>query len=596
VPRLTGAEIVAEHLIANRVPYVFGIPGHGDACLFDALVDRKERIGARMVYHEQSAAHMADAYYRVSGQPCAVFTSIGPGACNTLIGVAQAYVDSTALLVVTGSTHTYMRGHSVLQELDRAQFSDFPNVLRPVTKQTFLPTRVDAVPFVMHRAFNKMLSGRPGPVHIDLPMDVQAEAIDVDLPLPAERQVQHPPRPDGQAVETAVKLLLAAARPVVLIGGGVITAGACREVQAIAEFVGAAILTTWMGKGAVPEDHPLYGLHPGSPGSSVANTLLAEADVVLSFGCRFTDWSFSSYHKDYNMQPGCHLIQVDIDSHEIGKNFPVAVDMVADARSAARDMLDGLKLLGRPREWQGSAYHQHIAALRADWEEQLRPAREYNGPGYTTISRALAEVRKVLPRNGIVVAGAGLVQNQTYQEFPVYEPRTHISSGGFSTMGFTVPGAIGAKLAAPDRPVVGLAGDGDFLQTMQEIGVAAMYDVPVVWIVMNNAGFSSIRNLQEGRFGKERTIVTQFRRGGEEYSADLAAVARDFGIAGERVADPAQIGPALARALASGGPALIEVMVNKQGLTSAGWWDVPIPEYLAQSHGDWQRNRSKEVL
>lgn len=596
MPRLTGAQMVAEYLVANRVPYVFGIPGHGDVCLFDALVDRKDKIQARIVYHEQSAAHMADAYYRVSGQPCAAFTSIGPGAFNTAIGVAQAFVDSTALMVITGSTHTYMRGHSVLQELDRYQFSDFVNVFRPITKQSFQPQRVDAVPFIMHRAFNKMLSGRPGPVHIDLPMDVQAEAADVSLPSPAERQAQYPPRPDGQAVEKAVKLLLGAQRPVVLIGGGVITAGAHREVQALAEFLGAAILTTWMGKGAVPEDHELYGLHPGSPGSSCANGLLAEADVVLSFGCRFTDWSFSSYHKDFNMQPGCKLIQVDIDAHEIGKNFPVAIDMVADAKSAAADILAGLQMLGKAREWQGSAWHRRIVDLRGAWYESLRPAQEFSGPGFTTISRGLAEVRKALPRNGIVVAGAGLVQNQAYQEFPVYEPRTHISSGGFSTMGFTVPGAIGAKLAAPDRPVVGLAGDGDFLQTMQEMGVAAMYDVPVVWVVMNNCGFSSIRNLQEGRFGKDRTIVTQFQRKGEDYSAQLAEVARGFGIFGERVTDAAQIAPTVQRALASGGPALVEVMVNKQGLTGAGWWDVPIPEYLTQSHQAWQENRRKEVL
>jgi len=425
---------------------------------------------------------------------------------------------------------------------------------------------------------------------------VQAEAIETELPAPFERQAQHPPRPDGQAVEKAVRLLLGAQRPVVLIGGGVITANACQEVQAIAEFVGAAILTTWMGKGAVPEDHELYGLHPGSPGSAVANTLLYEADVVLAFGCRFTDWSFSSYHSEYNMQPGCKLIQVDIDAHEIGKNFPVAVDMLADARSAARDLLDGLQLLGKPRDWYGSSYHNHIAALRAAWYEVLRPAQTYDGPGLTTISRALAEVRKVLPRDGIVVAGAGLVQNQVYQEFPVYEPRTHISSGGFSTMGFTVPGAIGARMAAPDRAVVGLAGDGDFLQTMQEIGVAAMYDIPVVWVVMNNCGFSSIRNLQEGHFGKERVIVTRFERRGEDYSANLAAVARDFGIAGERVTDPAEIGPALQRAFASGRPALVEVMVNKQGLKGAGWWDIPVPEYLTQSHARWQANRRKEVL
>lgn len=592
--RLAGAEIVAESLIANKVPYVFGIPGHGDVCLFDALVDRKDRIASVMVMHEQSAVHMADAYYRVSGQPCAAFTSIGPGACNTVIGVAQAFVDSTATLVVTGSTHTYMRGKSVLQELDRFQWSDFPNVLKPVTKQTWQVSRVDQVPYVMHRAFNKMLAGRPGPVHIDLPMDVQAEAIDLDrLPAPTERTALGRPRPDAQAVERAVQLLLRAQRPVVLIGGGVITAGAGDLVRAIAEFLGAAIMTTWMGKGAAPEDHELYALHPGSPGSDVANTLLHEADAVLSFGCRFTDWSFSSYHKEYNMQPGCQLIQVDIDSHEIGKNFPAAVEMVADAYSAARDLLDALGTSAKPREWRGNAYHRHIVELRQAWEARLAPARQYTGSP-TTISHALAEVRKVLPRDGIIVAGAGLVQNQAYQEFPVYGPRQHISSGGFSTMGFTVPGAIGAKLAAPDKAVLGLAGDGDFLQTMQELAVMAQREVGCVLVVMNNSGFSSIRNLQEGHFGKDRTIVTEFKRRGEDYSANLAAIAREFGIDGVRVTDPAQIGPVVDRAIKNGAPALVEVMVNKQGLTGAGWWDVPVPEYLP-GHQTWLQQRRLEV-
>lgn len=596
MPRLTGAEILVEYLIANGVPYVFGIPGHGDVCLFDALYDRQDRIKTVVTYHEQGAAHMADAYFRVTGQPCATFTSIGPGACNTVIGVAQAFVDSSALLVVTGSTHTYMRGHSVLQELDRYQFSDFQSVMRPITKQSYLPTRVDEVPFIMHRAFNKMLGGRPGPVHIDMPMDVQAEAAEVELPRPETRQARSRPRPDAQAVEQAVRLLLEAERPAVLIGGGVILADACEEVRAIAEFLGAALLTTWQGKGAVPEDHELYAWHPGSPGSTVGNAVLREADVVLSFGCRFTDWSFSSYHADYNLRPDAKLIQIDIDPHEIGKNFPFAVEMVADAKAAAADILDGLRTLGQPRDWRGSTWHRRIVELREAWYGQLRPAQEYNGPGYTTISRALVEIRKALPRHGIVVAGAGLVQNQVYQEFPVYEPRTHISSGGFSTMGFTVPGAIGAKLAAPDRPVIGLAGDGDFLSTMQEIGVAAMYDVPVVWVVLNNCGYSSIRNLQEATMGPGRTIATDFKRRGKDYTPNLAAVAREFGLHGVRVEDPAQIRHEVERALVLNEPAVVEVMVNKQGLTKAGWWDVPVPAYLQEQHRQWVEHRRKERL
>ncbi len=591
--RLTGAEIVLDELIAAGMPYVFGIPGHGDVALFDAALQRRGRIGTVMTIHEQGAAHMADGFYRASGRPCAVFTSVGPGACNTLTGVAQAYVDSTALLAVTGSPHTYMRGRSVLQEVDRQQWADFPSVLRPVTKQSWQVGSVEQLPFVMHRALNRMLSGRPGPVHLDLPMDVQAEAADVAPSDLARRLARSRPRPDAAATERAARLLATAARPVVIDGGGVVTAGAGATLQQVAEHVGAAILTTWMGKGAVPEDHPLYGLHPGSPGSSVGNALLHAADVVLAVGCRFTDWSFSSFHADYFLRPDAALIQVDLDPAEIGKNAPVAVDLVADAGAAAVDLLEALRAAAPPRAWRGSPYHAEIARLRDAWDGELRPAREQQGSP-TTISRALAEIRRALPRDGIVAAGAGLPQNQLYQEFPVYEPRTHISSGGFSTMGFTVPGAIGAKLAAPERAVVGIAGDGDFLNTAQELAVAAQLDLGVVYVVLNNQGFTSIRSLQEGLYGPGRAIATEFRRRGADYSPDFAALARDFGLAGTRVDDPAEIGPALARALAEGGPAVIEVPVGKQGLTKAGWWDVPVPAYLP-AHAEWLAGRAREV-
>jgi acetolactate synthase-1/2/3 large subunit len=591
--RRTGAEIVLEYLIAAGVPNVFGIPGHGDVALFDAALERRDRIATVMTIHEQGAAHMADGFYRASGQPCAVFTSVGPGACNTLTGVAQAYVDSTALMVLTGSPHTYMRGRSVLQEVDRQQWADFPSVLRPVTKQSWQVSHVDQLPFVMHRAWNRMLSGRPGPVHLDLPMDVQAEATDAPAPDLEHRVARSRPRPDAAATERAARLLAGAQRPVVIAGGGVITAGAGAAVREIAEHVGAAILTTWMGKGAVPEDHELYGLHPGSPGSSVANTLLHTADVILAVGCRFTDWSFSSFHADYFLRPDAALIQVDVDPAEIGKNTPVAIDLVADAGAAANDLLAALRDGSAVRDWRGSAYHAEIARLRAAWDDELRPAREREGSP-TTVSRALAEIRRALPRDGIVVGGAGLPQNQLYQEFPVYEPRTHISSGGFSTMGFTVPGAIGVKLAAPGRAVVGVAGDGDFLDTVQELAVAAQLDLGVVYVVLNNQGFTSIKTLQEGLYGPGRAIATEFRRRGADYSPDFAALARDFGLRGERVEDPAGIAPALSRAIAAGGPAVIEVPVGKQGLTKAGWWDVPVPAYLP-AHADWLANRAREV-
>ncbi|HSB71461.1 MAG TPA: thiamine pyrophosphate-binding protein [Candidatus Methylomirabilis sp.] len=599
--RLTGSEIIVEYLIRQGVPYICGIPGHGNVALLDAVVDRQDQIKMIQVMHEQSGVHLADAYYRVSGKPLAVTTSIGPGAMNTVIGMAQAYVDSTAVLLITGSTHTYMRGHTVLQEIERVHWSNFPRVLEPIVKRYWQVSRTDQLPYVMHRAFNQMLSGRPGPVLVDLPMDVAADTAEVELPDPEERVPQGRMRPDAEAIQQAGKLLLGAKRPVLLAGGGVITANASRELQGVAEFLGAAVTTTWMGKGAFPEDHPLYCWHPGDTASTVGNAVCRSADVLLAVGCRFTDWVTSSLRDGVSFAiPPTRLIQIDVDPHEIGKNYPTTIGILADAKAALGDLLAQLKDLGKPKEYTRSAYFKEIQKLNAEWERVLRkmqtsPVRPM------TISRALQAIRGAVPRDTIVVTGAGLPQGQVWQEFPVYAPRTHITSGGFSTMGFTVPGAIGAKLAAPGTPVVGIAGDGDFMQTMQEMGVAAQLDLPVVFVVMNNCGFRSIMNLQFNAFGEKRLIGTCFeKKDGSVYSADFAACARAFGLEAVRVEEPDEVGPAVKRALASGGPSLVEVMTARTwpqtAVSKSGWWDVPIPAYLPNRRKEYEKGRGEEKL
>jgi acetolactate synthase-1/2/3 large subunit len=599
--RLTGGEIVVEYLIRQGVPYICGIPGHGNVSLLDAVVDRQDHLKMIQVMHEQSGVHLADAFYRVSGQPLAVTTSIGPGATNTVIGMAQAYVDSTAVLLITGSTHTYMRGHTVLQEIERVQWSNFPRILEPIVKRYWQVSRVDQLPYVMHRAFNQMLSGRPGPVLVDLPMDVAADAADVQLPDPAEREPQGRLRPDAGALRRAAELLLTAKRPVILVGGGVITSNAADELMAVAEFLGAAVTTTWMGKGAFPEDHPLYCWHPGDTASTVGNAVCRSADVLLAVGCRFTDWVTSSYrHGSSFAIPPTRLIQIDVDPHEIGKNYPVAVGVLADAKAALADLIAQFQDLGKPKAYRGSAYFKEILRLNAEWDKILAKMQQSNARPMT-ISRALKEIRAVTPRDTIVVTGAGLPQGQVWQEFEVYRPRTHITSGGFSAMGFTVPGAIGAKLAAPKAPVLGIAGDGDFMQTMQEMAVAAQMDLPVLFVVLNNCGFRSIMNLQYNAFGKKRLIGTYFeKKDGSVYSADFAACAKAFGLNGARVEDPDHVGPAVKKALASGRPSLVEVMTAREwphtGVSKSGWWDVPIPTYLANTRRDYEKGRAEEKL
>lgn len=595
---VSGGQIIAEFLAKAGVPYVAGIPGHGIWTVLDAFVDYADRIKVIQAMHEQGAVHMADGFYRACGRPMAAFTSIGPGAANTVMGVATAYVDSQALLLMTGSPHTYMRGHTVLQEIERTQWANFPRVMEPITKQTWQPSRVEQLPFVLQRAWSQMVTGRPGPVHLDLPMDVQADSADVEVCGPAPYLPVGRTRPDAAATQQAARRLMDAQRPVIVAGGGVILAGAAPELVALAEHLGAPVVTTWMGKGAIPEDHALNGWSVGDTASSSGNTLAAQADVLLAVGCRFTDWTASSYRKGISFSiPPTTLIQLDIEPREIGKNYPVEIGLVADAKAGLADLLLAARDAGRPQDYRASAYFGQVQELKRQWDRQCSQRRDSDHTPMTP-ARATKELRSALDRGAIVVTGAGIVQAIIRQEFPVYEPRTHLTSGGFSSMGFTVPGAIGAKLAQPGRQVVAIAGDGDFLQTMQEIAVAAMEDLPVLFVIFNNYGWGSIKGGQLAHFG--RSAAVDFMRRDRPYSPHFANIAREFDIPGERVEDPAQVAPAVKRALATHGPALVEVMVARDfpdaGTNKVGWWDVPVPAYHVAQRAEYEAGKREEQV
>jgi acetolactate synthase I/II/III large subunit len=572
---LTGAEIVVDYLVRQGVRHAAGIPGHGCWTLTDALLDRSDEIRTVQVMHEQSAVHLADGYYRATGMPMLAFTSIGPGATNTVIGMATAYVDSTAVALFTGSPHTYMRGHGLLQELERRHAADNPRIFEPVVKEWWQPSRVDDLPFVLHRAWNAMTTGRPGPVLLDVPMDVQAETAEVTLPDPETREARGRQRPDADAVERAARLLREGKRPVIVAGGGAITADASAELRALAERLGAPVVTTWNGKGAIDETHPLAGQTIGDTGSTIGNALASSADVLLSVGNRFVDWSASSWRKGVTFAiPPTKLIQLDIDEREIGKNYPVEVPLVGDARAGLRDLLDALNA-GAP----ATDYGDEMERLGGAWQEQVE-AKSGSDAVPMTMARALREVQAATRPEAIVVTGAGLPQGMVKQRWVTREPRTHITSGGFSTMGFTLPAAIGAQLARPEAQVVAVCGDGDFLQTMQELSAAAILGTPVCTVVLDNSGWISIKGGQQAHFG--RTAVTDFVRDGQPYSPDFAAIGRAFGIHAECAERPDEVRPAVERALASGGPSLVHVKVERDlataGPDKTGWWDVPVPE------------------
>ncbi len=598
--KMTGGEIVVEYLIKEGVPYVAGIPGHGCLGLVDALYKAKDKISVLQVRQEMSAVHLADGYYRISGKPLAVFTSIGPGAINTAIGLATAYVDSTAVLALTGDTHVHMFGRGVLQEIERTHSSNFPRVLEPIVKRYWQVVNVEQLPHIMRRAFSQMLCGRKGPVLIDLPMDVQADSADVKISSPKDRKCAARLKPEPASIEEAARLLISAKRPVILAGGGVIAAAAWEELKVLAEYTGAAVVTTMMGKSCFPENHPLYGWHAGSKGTTVGNTLCSRADALLAVGCRFADETASSYRHGVSFAiPPTKLIHADIDPTEIGKNYPVEVGLVGDAKSVLADLLNALVQISPARPKKKTEYFREIQALRRKWLTTVGKLQSSNRTP-PTISRALKELREELPEETVVACSSGNSQAQILQEFPFTRPKTLLTTGGFSTMGWAFPAAMGAKLAKPEVPVVAAIGDGDFLMTMQEMATAVQYDIPVVVFLMNNSGWISIKDLQMSAYGQDRAYACDFEVRGKPYTPDFAKVADAFGCHSEKVTKAERIRPALRRALESGKPAVVEVTVNRQyphsGSPAVGWWDVPIPTYLKNKRQEYEKARSEETL
>ena len=546
--------------------------------------------------HEQGASHMADGFCRAGGKIAAVCTSIGPGATNTLTGIATAFADSIPQLVLTGGVHTYMMNRGILQEVDRPHSANFPRMAEPVVKRWWQPSRVDQLPQILHQAFNAMSEGRPGPVLLDIPQDLQAEYGEVVLPIPSAHRALYRAQGDPVAIQQAAKLLGAAQRPVILAGGGVIASEASEALVALAEHLGAHVTVTFMGKGAIPEDHDLYAWPCGDMGSIPGNASTREADVLLAIGTKFSDRITSSYRRGVTFNiPPTKVVQIDIDGFEIGKNYPVEIGIVGDARAVLTDLLSELRERSAPFDYRNSVRFLDLQKKKAEWEEHLRPMRTSDHTPMT-ISRALWETRAVIPRDTIIVTDSSNPQNQAYNEFPVYGPRQHITAGGFSGIGFAIPAAIGAKLAQPNRPVVCICGDGSFLQTAQELAVAAMQSVPVVFLILNNSGWEAIKNLQRNLFGGDREIISGFRyKDGRPYSVDASAVSRGLGVSAVRVDDPAKLAAAMHAALLEGKPFVVEAICaselpwSKQHPT--GWWDITVPAYLSDTRKSYEAKR-----
>jgi acetolactate synthase-1/2/3 large subunit len=593
--KLTGGQIVMKALKREQVPYILGIPGHGVLSLFDAVRESVEKgdIEYIQVKHEQTATHIADAYFRMTGRPLATISSIGPGSLNTAIGLATAYVDSSAMLALCGDTHVHMKGVGVLQEIERYQDSNFLRALEPLVKRSWRAESVQQLASIMDRAFAQMQTGRCGPVAVALPMDVQAASCEDALSEGKPKRVKGVTYAGKESIQKAVDLMKTARRPVILAGGAALRTRAADRLVRLAEKWNAAVITTMAGKSAFPENHPLYGFHAGSKGTPVGLALASQADVILALGSRFADETASSYREGISFSfPKTKLIHVDIQPEEIGKNYHADIGIVADLNCVLEQLAEAYGPADERPE-----YVSEIADRKREWERALEQKRK-TPVDELSISQVIGELNNCLPADTIISTSSGNTQAQMLQEYRFDKPYTCLTTGGFSTMGWALPAAMGAKLACPGQPVVALMGDGDFLMTMQELSTLAQYNIPVVIVLCDNCGWYAIKDLQHDAYGEKYTFGNDWMRDGKVYTPKYKAISEAFGIPAWHVTKKEEVADAVKKALALNGPAMIVADVSREypytGGEAFGWWDVPVPSYMTELREKYERERNEE--
>lgn len=562
---------LVRYLEHRGVEHIFGLCGHTNIAVLTALTNSP--IKFINVRHEQIAAHAADGYARIKKRAGVVLSHLGPGLTNAATGVANAALDSIPMVVIAGDVPSHFYGKHPHQEInlhaDAAQWE----VYRPFVKRAWRVERPDLFPEIIAKAFQLAESGRQGPVLVSVPMDIFSTPIDVEL---FERVKPHTmelvkPSLDEETAKQIVVALGDAERPVIYAGGGVLIAGASDELAAFADHMSIPVAHSLMGKGAIADDHPMTLGMTGFWGTKFVNDNCRNADYLLALGTSFKEADSSSWETDYTFDiPKTKLIQIDIDPSEIGRNYPVQIGALADLRraltalnKAARQLYPG----GREADGLRDAIQQYRTDFAASNAEAERSDQFPMRP-----ERILADARAVLPRDAIITTDVGWNKNGVGQQFPIYTPGSILTPGGYATMGFGAPAAMGAKIAAPDRVVVSLVGDGGFGQNPALLATAFEEDIPVVWVVMNNRAFGTIAGLQKAHFGT--TLGTVFEKDGCPYSADFAALARAYGVDGVTIQSADQFKPALEAAVKSNRPVVLDVIMENAPVPTTGHWNI----------------------
>lgn len=567
----TGADVIVRQLEQWGVTHVFGLCGHTNIALLDAF--GRSDIEFVVFRHEQTAAHAADGYARATGKPAVVVVHVGPGMMNAVTGAATAALDSVPLVVIAGDIPSYYRGRHPHQEVNLHADADQTAIYRPFVKRAWDVARVEDLPRFMERAYWTAGSGRPGVTLLNVPMDMFSR------PLPVEQADAYPlpvtdARPDlpAETADAIAAELIRSERPLIYFGGGVRKADAKAAMLRIAEHLDIPLVHSLMAKSVVSDDHPLLLGMPGFWGLEFTNEYARSADLVLALGTRFAETDASSWERDYTWQfPPSRLVQIDLDTAEIGRNYPVTIGAVADVGHALAAIESALERAGAApvaRTELRDRIARTRGALFADTEERGLASDFPLKP-----ERILKDVRDNLPEDAVLVTDVGWNKNGVAQRYPMSDRGRFITPGGASTMGFGPAAALGVQQAWPDRAVVALVGDGGMSAQLAALPTAVERNLPVIFVVMNNAAHGTIADLQASSYGA--SYGCEFLdRDGNPYSPDFAALGRACGAEGVKVASVDELGAAVDHAVRSRRPTVIDVPMVNDPVPTPGHWNI----------------------